>query len=240
MYPWSCISCKDEHNYDLILCLNYNQLSHCIKNDVYRVNTVSIVLCSTSVDWLVAPLWGLLWVPESAHSRWISPVCEKHCTLKKSIAGIPNVELYFSGLTTNIELYFCVRMWTYPCFATSLATAWPTHSFRACKKGRQILTSENEAYIWTIKVWITVASCLTPRTMAAKVWLHVLTCVLCTGLFTHLFIQLANLLSCISTSPEQIAQQLEGYFKHLQNLEALQSTIPPGVAEVINMSVVCT
>ena len=57
--------------------------------------------------------------------------------------------------------------------------------------------------------------------------------------FVYSFVY-SNLLLCISTSPEQIAQQLEGYFKHLQNLEGLQSTIPPGVAEVRNMSDVCT
>jgi len=196
-------------------------------------------VCSTSVDWLVTPLWGMLWVPESAHSRWVSPVCEKHCTLKKSIAGIPNVELYCSGLTINKHWALFLCMWTHPWFVTYLATAWPTHSFRACKKGRQILTSENEAYIWTIKVWITVASCLTPQTMHGCKSLTTCTHLCVVYWFVYSFVY-SNLLLRISTSPEQIAQQLEGYFKHLQNLEGLQSTIPPGVAEVRNMSDVCT
>ena len=57
--------------------------------------------------------------------------------------------------------------------------------------------------------------------------------------FVYSFVY-SNLLLCISTSPEQIAQQLEGCFKHLQNLEGLQSTIPPGVAEVKKMPIICT
>jgi len=36
------------------------------------------------------------------------------------------------------------------------------------------------------------------------------------------------------TPSEQIIQELEGCFKHLQNLRGLESTIPPGVAEVDN------
>ena len=91
------------------------KLSHCKECCVYTFNIVSVVPCFISIDWLATPLWGMLWVPESPHSRWILPVCAKHCTLKKSIAGTVIVELYMDlWMLSFVSVYACGL--TYPLF----------------------------------------------------------------------------------------------------------------------------
>ena len=90
------------------------KLSHCKERCVHTFNIVSVLPCFISIDWLATPLWGMLWVPESPHSRWILPVCATHCTLKKSIAGIHKK---WSSIWTYAKcwaLFLC--MWTYHWF----------------------------------------------------------------------------------------------------------------------------
>lgn len=70
---------------------------------------------------------------------------EKHCRYSKCWA-LHGLMLSFVSVYVDLSIVF----------VTYLATAWPTHPFRACEKGRQILTPENEAHICTIRVWITV------------------------------------------------------------------------------------
>ena len=150
--PWSCISCEDEH----IFCQCWFIISrHTVKNAYTVVSVVAMfyfyrltgytAMRHAMSTWVASLLMNFTSLCKTLHSQ------EKHCRYTKYWA-----------------LFLC--MWPYLLFLwhVYLATAWPTHPLRACEKGRQILTPENEAHICTIRVWITIVLCLI---LITRVWM---------------------------------------------------------------------